>query len=312
MESVIGYKLPVPYPVGQRCPMGIMARWPSLGHPHCTYNAAMPELPEVETIVRTFRPRLVGRTFVGFDSTWPKGVQPSVAALRAAVLGRRIDSLKRRAKYIVIQLSDETAVLVHLRMSGRLEWEAEQPAAAHVRASWNLDDGHRLLFCDARKFGRIMHTHDLAAATAGLGPEPLARSFTPAVLAAQLNTRRRQLKPLLLDQSVVAGLGNIYTDEALFRAGLHPLTVAEHLRPPQIDRLHTAIRDVLRLAIRKHGTSLDWIYPDGWMQKHLQVYGRTGEQCRACGTPIQALRVGQRGTHICPRCQPLPRRPGRR
>ncbi|MCK4342485.1 MAG: formamidopyrimidine-DNA glycosylase, partial [Phycisphaerae bacterium] len=119
-----------------------------------------------------------------------------------------------------------------------------------------------------------------------------------------LSARKRQLKPLLLDQSVLAGLGNIYTDEALYRAGLHPALRAHRLTNEQVRALHSAIRYILRLAIRRHGTSIDWIYPGGWMQKHLQVYGRAGEACRRCGTPIVALRVAQRGTHICPGCQP--------
>lgn len=308
----------------------------------------MPELPEVETIVRTCRPLLEGRQIRAFASSWPKGVLPSVPAVRRALVGQTITRLTRRGKFIVFYL-DAGFLLVHLRMSGRFEWadplraregatntplppregagggsnrrrlnplptlplpgggesvDARRPPA-HVRATWDLDDGQRLLFCDARKFGRIIFTRDLPAATAGLGPEPLERAFTPAVLANLLRTRRRQLKPLLLDQSVLAGLGNIYTDEALFRAGLHPAAKSDRLTDAQVRNLHESIRNVLREAIRRHGTTIDWIYPGGWMQKHLRVYGRTGEPCRNCQTPIVALRLAQRGTHICPRCQPL-------
>ena len=268
------------------------------------YNAAMPELPEVETIVRSCRPRLVGRRIVAFHSRWRKNVAPSLPAARRAIVGRRITALTRRAKLIVFRLDDGGCLLVHLRMSGRLEWaDDHSPEPRHVRATWDLDDGQRLLFCDARKFGRILYTRDLAAATAVLGPEPLERGFTPAKLGHLLQRRRRQLKPLLLDQSVIAGLGNIYTDEALFLAGLHPTIRSDALNETNIRRLHQAIRDVLKLAIRHHGTSLDWIYPGGWMQERLLVYGRAGEPCRRCGTPIVALRIAQRGTHICPRCQ---------
>ena len=332
----------------------------------------MPELPEVETIVRTHRPRLEGRQIRAFASTWPKGVLPSIGAVRRAIVGRTITRLTRRAKFIVFHLSPADAsnaavpwasaacpcygqhgqpsvthgtraqrasdspsfLLIHLRMSGRFEWASRPPekgtgserdatdddenaasrgacplfgrTPSHIRATFDLDDGQRLLFCDARKFGRIIFTRDFPAATAGLGPEPLDRSFTPRVLANLLRTRRRQLKPLLLDQSVLAGLGNIYTDEALFRAGLHPAAKSDRLTDSQIRALHSAIRAVLREAIRRHGTTIDWIYPGGWMQKHLRVYGRTGEPCRRCQTPIVALRLAQRGTHICPRCQPLP------
>ncbi|MEW6249981.1 MAG: bifunctional DNA-formamidopyrimidine glycosylase/DNA-(apurinic or apyrimidinic site) lyase [Planctomycetota bacterium] len=286
----------------------------------------MPELPEVETIVRTCRPRLEGRRIRAFQTTWRKTAVPSPAVLRRNLAGRTITALSRRAKFIVFHLDDGAHVLVHLRMSGRFEWAGgngcsdapalnhgpKQPAHAsaagfaHVRAWWDLDSGDRLLFCDARKFGRIVYTRDLAAATAVLGPEPLDRSFTPAALAGLLRARRRQLKPLLLDQTVIAGLGNIYTDEALFCARLHPLTPSDRLSDAAVIRLHRAVRDVLRRAIRNHGTTIDWIYPDGWMQRKLLVYGRTGAPCRRCGRPIAALRVAQRGTHICPRCQPPP------
>lgn len=268
----------------------------------------MPELPEVETIVRNCRPRLEGRRIVAFETSWPKQVAPSVAAVRRAIVGRRVVRLGRRAKFIVFHLEPTGFLLVHLRMSGRFEWSrGDNGTPDHVRTVFTLDDGQRLLFCDARKFGRVTYADDLAVATAGLGVEPLSREFTPALLATLLRSRARQMKPLLLDQAVIAGLGNIYADEALFRARLHPLTPSSRLRSQQIAALHTAIRDVLREAIRRHGTSIDWIYPGGWMQKHLRVYGRTGEPCRECGTPIAALRVAQRGTHICPTCQPKPR-----
>jgi len=263
----------------------------------------MPELPEVETIVRACRPRLVGRRITRFVTRWARHASPSAAAVRDGLAGRTVRALTRRGKHIVWELDDGGWLLVHLRMSGRFEWDDAVPAPAHVRAWWELDDGGRLLFCDARKFGRITYTRDLDAATAGLGPEPLGRAFTAAALAALLQ-RPRPLKTLLLDQSVIAGLGNIYTDEALFRAGLHPLARCDRLAAEQVAALHAAIRDVLRLAIRKHGTSIDWIYPGGWMQRHLKVYGRTGEPCRICGTPIERLVVAQRGTHVCPRCQP--------
>jgi formamidopyrimidine-DNA glycosylase len=191
-------------------------------------------------------------------------------------------------------------------MSGRLEWAADHARRpAHVRTAWELSGGERLFLCDSRKFGRLTHTRDLAAATADLGPEPLDHAFTVRALGTALRARRRRLKPLLLDQRVIAGLGNIYTDEALHRARLHPITLSSRLSDTDVRRLHRAVRDVLRLAIRKHGTSIDWIYPGGWMQRHLRVYGRTGQACRTCGALIEYLRIGQRGTHVCPVCQPL-------
>lgn len=225
------------------------------------------------------------------------------------MVGRTIRQLSRRAKLIVFGFDDGVYLLVHLGMSGRFEWAADHDAEPrHVRTTWDFDDGNRLLLCDPRKFGRITSTRDLVAATSGLGPEPLARGFSAAVLERLLRGRRRQLKPLLLDQSVIAGLGNIYADETLFRAGLHPLLRSDQLTAEQVRRLHEAIRYVLRLAIRHHGTSFDWIYAGGGMQQRLMVYGRTGKPCQRCGAPITAFRIAQRGTHICPRCQPLDRK----
>ena len=269
----------------------------------------MPELPEVETIVRLCRPRLEGRRIEAFVSRWGRNCVPSAAVVRRAVVGRCIRAVSRRGKFVVLELDDGGHLLIHLRMSGRLLFAADAGEESnHVRATWDLDDGGRLLFSDARKFGRILYTRDFTGATANLGPEPLARNFTDAALARLLGQHRRQLKPLLLDQAVLAGLGNIYTDEALFRAGLHPQTRSDQLMIQQVRKLRAAIRYVLRLAIRMHGTTLDWIYPDGWMQRRLMVYGRTDEPCRRCGTAIVALRVSQRGTHLCPKCQPRLRR----
>jgi formamidopyrimidine-DNA glycosylase len=265
----------------------------------------MPELPEVETVVRRSGPALVGRRVSAFASYWARQVSPHVRGVRTGVVGRRIERVWRRAKFIVCDLDDGGHLLVHLRMSGRFEiLPADAPRPRHARALWELDDGRRWWFCDARKFGRIVHSRDLARATASLGVEPLSRGFSPAALARLLSERARQIKPLLLDQSVIAGLGNIYADESLFRAGVHPLRRSDRLTPEEVRRLHGAIRGVLRDAIRRQGTTFDWIYADGEMQDHLCVYGRAGEPCPRCGGPIEALRVGQRGTHICRACQP--------
>ncbi len=268
------------------------------------YNPGMPELPEVETIVRTFRRRLEGRRITRFVSHWKKHASPSFALVRRKLQGSTIRRLTRRGKNIVAELGDSGFLLVHLRMSGRLEWGPDcDSTPKHIRAYWELDGGERLLFCDARKFGRIVYTPDLGATTADLGPEPLDRGFTVNVLAAILQRRARPLKPLLLDQNVIAGLGNIYADESLFRAGLHPLTRADKLSLRRIQRLHEAIRFVLRKAIRHCGTSFDWAYLGGRMQDYLNVYGRTGQPCPVCQTPIERIVVAQRGTHMCPDCQ---------
>ena len=233
--------------------------------------------------------------------------------IRRAIVGRTIERLSRRGKYIVFHLNSPGHLLVHLRMSGRFEWAADHDAEPpHVRAFWDLDDGNRLLFCDARKFGKIIYSTDLDEATAGVGLEPLERGFTARRLTKELRQRSRQLKPLLLDQSIIAGLGNIYADESLYRAGLHPTTCSNRLDDKQVSALYKAIRAVLREAIRHNGTTFDWIYPGGGMQERLRVYGRTGQPCSRCQTPIEYLRVAQRGTHICPQCQRTNNRLSRR
>lgn len=270
----------------------------------------MPELPEVESVVRRLAPLLRGRRIGAFESLWPRQCTPSAPAIRRAIVGRRVEGVTRRAKFVVMALDDRSWLLVHLRMSGRLELAAHGDAEfsaqlRHVRARFPLDDGSTLLFDDARKFGRIAHTRDLVAATRHLGIEPLGDEFTIDWLLRGLRDRSRQLKPLLLDQAFVAGLGNIYVDESLHRARLHPLTPSDRVRREQAAALHASIRAVLSAAIERNGTSFDWIYPDGQMQDHLLVYGRAGEACKTCRTAIVALRIGQRGTHVCPECQRL-------
>ena len=261
----------------------------------------MPELPEVETTVRKLRRRIRGRRIERFKATWPCQISPSIAGVRRAVIGRKIKRLSRRGKYIVFHLDDGTYLLVHLGMSGGLSVDEEN--AAHVRAVWDLDDGGRLLFCDARKFGRIRAVKDLDEYLCKLGLEPLSRRFTVSALRQALASRSRQLKPLLMDQSVVCGLGNIYVDESLYRARLHPLMRADSLTPAQVKRLHRAIVETLRQAIRLSGTSFDWAYSGGRMQNKLFAYGRTGESCKRCGRKIRRILVGQRSTHFCPTCQ---------
>lgn len=269
----------------------------------------MPELPEVETIVRRFHPLVAGRTIVRFTSFWPRQLVPGPKQVSRALQGRTITVLRRRAKYIVADLDDGERLLIHLRMSGRLEQAREgAPMPPHTRAAWDFADGARLLFVDARKFGRIVVGAQARAFLAALGPEPLEPGFTPAALARLLRGSRRRIKPLLLDQARVAGLGNIYTDEALFRAGVHPMTPAGEISPEALRKLTRAIRAVLREGIRRQGTTIDWIYPEGRMQDYLNVYGRAGETCRRCGDVIERLLVGQRGTWRCPTCQPDGRR----
>jgi formamidopyrimidine-DNA glycosylase len=274
----------------------------------------VPELPEVETVVRALRPELVGRTFERTAVRWTRslgGVSPR--ALDRALSGARVGHVGRRGKFIVIGLeragAPAGAVLVHLRMTGRLTVDAPPfERAPWLRVACALDDGRRLAFVDVRKFGRFLWTPAPDERLAALGPEPLAATFTADVLYAGLRRRARMLKPLLLDQTFVAGLGNIYVDEVLHRARLSPLAASRATSRAKAEALHAAIQETLREAIRREGSSFDAFYrtPEGRpgsYQHQFVVYGRTGLPCRTCGASIRRIVVAQRGTHVCPRCQ---------
>ncbi|MGD0611488.1 MAG: bifunctional DNA-formamidopyrimidine glycosylase/DNA-(apurinic or apyrimidinic site) lyase [Anaerolineales bacterium] len=266
----------------------------------------MPELPEVETIARNLRPVLVGKRILSASLRWKRTlVQPSSAAFKKRLVGQRIEEIGRRAKFLCLQLSRDT-LLIHLRMSGGLAAVvgSYQPAR-HDRLILELTEDTRLVFTDARKFGRVWLTADPSAVLADLGPEPLSDDFTPQGLYTRLHQRHRQLKPLLLDQTFLAGLGNIYTDEALHMAKLHPRLLSDSVTPDQAGSLWLAIREVLGEGIRRNGASIDWVFRGGDFQNHFRVYQRTGEPCPVCGTRIERLVVGQRGTHYCPNCQLL-------
>ncbi|MCA9573974.1 MAG: bifunctional DNA-formamidopyrimidine glycosylase/DNA-(apurinic or apyrimidinic site) lyase [Polyangiales bacterium] len=285
----------------------------------------MPELPEVETVARLIRPRVLGRTITSSQASWVRSLGgPTAATFERLVRGATVTHVGRRAKYIVLTLrrggtgdagADAGALLVHLRMTGRLHVEpSAAPLGPYTRVALGLDDGHTLRFDDVRKFGRFTHVADPLATLAHLGPEPLEPAFTGAWLHAALRARRRALKPLLLDQEFVAGLGNIYVDEALHEAQLHPLQSSERVTKPQAARLAEAIRAILDEAIAREGSSFDTFYrtPEGQpgsYQHQFRVYGRDGKPCRRCEATVQKLVVGQRGTHVCPRCQRAPRGP---
>jgi formamidopyrimidine-DNA glycosylase len=279
----------------------------------------VPELPEVETIARGLRPGLVGRVLGRTTVRWTRSLGGlSRRALARALAGKRVRSVGRRGKFVVIALeragAAHGALLVHLRMSGRLSIErGDRVPSPYLRVSVALDDGRALDFVDVRKFGRFCYARDPEKALRALGPEPLAEAFTAGALHAALRARRRALKPLLLDQTFLAGLGNIYVDESLHRSGLHPLLSSERCDRDAADRLHESIRTVLAEAIAREGSSFDAFYrtPEGrpGSYQHLfRVYARAGQPCFTCGTPIRRVVVGQRGTHFCPRCQRPPRK----
>jgi formamidopyrimidine-DNA glycosylase len=272
----------------------------------------MPELPEVETVVGELRPHLVGRRILGADVLWHRTIaMPDPVTFAARLHGTQITGLGRRGKYLLFTLDSGDVLIIHLRMTGRLEivpGDSPVRTGPHVRARFDLSGGESLVFTDARKFGRIWLAREPEEVLGSLGPEPLDWQFDAARLAGQIRRRRVAIKALLLDQSVVAGIGNIYADEALFLAGIHPLRPGCSLTDGEIDRLRDAIRQVLQEAISQQGTTLrDYRPPyglEGAYQHQLRVYQQTGRPCPRCGTTIERIRVTQRSTHFCPHCQP--------
>ena len=267
----------------------------------------MPELPEVETIRAQLAPRLEGRTLARVEILDPRLTRPyDLFEVTEELEGDRVFSVERRGKYLLLRLESGLGLLVHLRMTGSFGFTP----TSHERAVIELDDGTRLVYRDVRRFGTwlVLEGAELEPYLAGKnGPEPLGSRFTASWLGAQLSRRRAPLKAVLLDQRVVAGLGNIYADEALWRARIDPLRPASSLSSSDIARLHRAIRTVLRAGIQRQGSTLrDYVTPDGTtgsMQAEFRVYGRDGEPCRRCHTSIANARVGGRGTWYCPRCQ---------
>ena len=282
----------------------------------------MPELPEVETVARDLRPRLVGATIVGARTNWVRTLRSQdPVGFADDVAGREILAVGRRAKLLVVELSGDAALTIHLKMTGQL---FVVPAATredpYVRLVLELADGREVHFRDIRKFGKIglygrdPVTGELVEDVGGIsvfahvGPEPLDEALTLRAFRSRIRRRKGRLKPLLVDQSFVAGVGNIYADEALWRARLHPLRTASSLRPADERRLYEAIREVLGEAVARRGSSIDdYTAPDGdgSMQDRLDVYQRTGEPCRRCGRPIKRIVIGARSTHFCSWCQRL-------
>ena len=264
----------------------------------------MPELPEVETIARNLRPALAGQTILSASLFWPRTLAaPNPDLFLERISEQKIETVTRRAKYLHILLTNGH-LLIHLRMSGDMLMRPSpcQPEP-HDRLHLMLDSGEILAFNDTRKFGRVWLLDDPHQIFNKLGPEPLSEDFTPSSFYQNLQAHHRQLKPLLLDQSFLAGLGNIYSDEALHLSGLHPLRMSDSLTTQDTDRLFNAIRQVLQTGIENNGASIDWVYRGGNFQNHFRVYGRTGQACPVCGEPIERIIVGQRSTHFCSHCQ---------
>jgi len=248
---------------------------------------------------------LINQRISRVDLRWERTLEtPSPQEFKTATIGQMLQTIGRRGKYILFHLSHDTLV-IHLRMSGDLIVETSNtPIAKHHRLVLDFESGYRLAFNDTRKFGRVWLVRDPKDLLAHLGPEPLEDTFTPQTLYAGLQKHHRQIKPLLLEQKFIAGIGNIYADEALHQARIHPQTSSNMLNCDQVKNLWRSIRDVLEEGIRRSGTSIDWIYRGGDFQNYLQVYQRTSKPCYQCNTLIERIRVGQRGTHFCPQCQP--------
>jgi formamidopyrimidine-DNA glycosylase len=275
--------------------------------------AAVPELPEVETIVADLRPHLVGRTIERAELTFPTIVRhPEPEQFVDGIKGMRIESVGRRGKYIVIGLSGHVALVVHLGMTGQLRLvDPVTPVEKHTHAVLFLDDGKQLRYRDPRRFGRLLlgTEDDLVASRKmpRLGPEPIAEDFAAEELYRRLRRRRAPLKAVLLDQKAIAGVGNIYADESLHRARLRPTRLANTVSKKSAQRLHDSLRDSLLAAIRNRGSSVD-TYRDAWgemgaQQEELLVYGRAGEPCVTCGRPLSSVRIAGRTTVFCRHCQ---------
>lgn len=285
----------------------------------------MPELPEVETIRRQLAPAVEGRVVTGLDILDARLTAPVPAAeIRRQVEGRRIDTLSRRGKYLRFELAGGGTLVLHLRMTGRLTLvhadprgtQTSGPEAAgnavdpkHLRLIIELDNGSCVAFHDTRRFGTAIYLHaeEEADFWDRLGPEPLERSFNPASLMKICSGRKKAVKSALMDQKLIAGIGNIYADESLFRAGIHPERPAGELSYGEIELLCREIKSTLRHAIKLQGSSID-TYADtsgqrGGFQETFKVHRRGGEPCPACGTTIEKIRVGGRGTYYCPKCQ---------
>ncbi len=276
----------------------------------------MPELPEVETIRRQIAPLVEGRVVSELAVLDPRWCSPLASdALIDVVEGRTVERLSRRGKYLTFELADNVFLMLHLRMTGTLLYDPPGDAP-YQRVVIALDDGHALRFCDPRRFG----TGELALGTdardaffaARLGIEPLGGELTGERLRVLARGRRAPIKTFLLDQRRIAGVGNIYADEALFRARVHPLRPAGSLKPAQYEALAEAVRDALTAGLAAGGATIDdFRHADGVsgaFQNEFQIHLRAGEPCLGCGRPVVKFWVGGRGTYACPRCQPAPRR----
>ena len=269
----------------------------------------MPELPEVETIRRALQPALVGARIESVALLDPSLAGPGGADAVAGVIGHQVNAVLRRGKHLILLLENDRAIVLHLRMTGALLLQ-EPEHHARVRAVLSFSTGERLRFNDMRRLGTMRVIDDVAALMQQMGPEPLDDEFTVRVLADRLLRRHMPIKAALLDQHVIAGIGNMYADEALFQSRINPLEPADELLPAQYQQLCDAIRDVLQRAIESHGASINtyWLPSGrtGSAHEAFCVAHKLGAPCPRCGTPIARIMVRKRGAYFCPKCQPFP------
>jgi formamidopyrimidine-DNA glycosylase len=273
----------------------------------------MPELPEVETIKNELAPWVVGQSFTQVAILDTELVCGGFAEeVRRGLIGQKIESLERRGKYLIFHLSNGQSLIIHLRMTGVLLLNP-RGVDCYARAVFHLSNGHRLVFSDRRRLGLMWLVDDADTVVGKLGPEPLDENFTPGILGQRLSRRRIPVKAALLDQGIVAGIGNMYADEALFAARIHPLRKADALSPEEVQTLHHCVRRVLQAAIGSKGASVDtYVRPEGELgtaHSDFKVAHKGGEPCPICGSTIERVLVQNRGTCFCPRCQPLSRGP---
>jgi formamidopyrimidine-DNA glycosylase len=273
----------------------------------------MPELPEVETIKNELAPWVVGQSFAKVAILDAKLVCGCPAEkVRRELVGQKVESLKRRGKYLIFHLSNGGSLIMHLRMTGSLLLNPRE-VERYARAVFHLSNGHCFVFNDRRRLGKIWLVDDAETVVCKLGPEPLDKGFTSGVLRQRLSRHHIPIKAALLDQHIVAGIGNMYADEALFASRIHPLRKADELSPREVRTLHNSIRRILRAAIGNKGASVDtYVRPEGepgTAHSDFKVAHRGGEPCPVCGSTIERCVVQSRGTYFCPRCQPLSRGP---
>jgi len=269
----------------------------------------MPELPEVETIKNELLPWVVGQSFTQVNILDTELVcGGSDEEVRHGLIGQKVESLERRGKYLIFHLSNGRSLVIHLRMTGVLLLNPKE-VERYARAVFHFSNGHRLVFSDRRRLGLMWLVDDADTVVCKLGPEPLGESFTPGILGQRLSRHHIPVKAALLDQRIVAGIGNMYADEALFAARIHPLRKADALSPAEVQTLHNCICRVLGAGIGSKGASVDtYVRPEGELGTahfDFKVAHKGGEPCPVCGSTIERVLVQNRGTCFCPRCQPL-------